>query len=83
MIWTSRFLSNEINVSRHLSKRICASSSVCSDRISSIGFGGGAVAIVHPIQAPIPRTAMNAMSTGMATSHSLMASRAGQKSPTM
>ncbi len=35
--------------------------------ISSIGFGGGVVAIVHPIHAPINRTAMNAMNTGIAT----------------
>jgi len=46
--------------------------------VSSIGFGGGVVAIVHPIQAPIPRMAMKAMSTGMATSQSLMVSRGGQ-----
>jgi len=52
-------------------------SSVC---ISSIGFGGGVVAMVHPIHAPIPRMAMNAMNTGIATSQSLMASRAGQNS---
>lgn len=38
------------------------------------------MAIVQPIHAPIPRMAVNAMSTGMATSQSLMASRAGQNS---
>ena len=31
--------------------------------ISSIGFGGGVVAIVQPIHAPIAKTAMNAMET--------------------
>lgn len=51
--------------------------------ISSIGSGGGVVAMVHPIQAPTPRTTMNAMSTGMATSQSLTASKAGQKSATV
>ena len=45
--------------------------------ISSIGLGGGVVAMVHPIQAPIARIAMKAMSTGIATSQSLMAARAG------
>ena len=34
--------------------------------ISSIGFGGGVVAIVHPIHAPMPIIAMNAMKTGTA-----------------
>lgn len=34
--------------------------------------------MVHPIQAPIPKTAMNAMNTGIPMSQSLMASRAGQ-----
>jgi len=52
---------------------------VVSGWISSIGSGGGVVAMVHPIQAPMPRTATKAMDTGMATSQSLMASRAGQK----
>lgn len=66
-------------MSCHLSAE-CVSSSVCSGCISSIGFGGGVVAMVHPIQAPMPRIAMNAMSTGMATSQSRMASRAGHKS---
>ena len=36
--------------------------------ISSIGFGGGVVAIVHPIQAPMNRTAMKAINTGIAIS---------------
>lgn len=45
--------------------------------ISSIGFGGGVVAMVHPIQAPIASMAMKAMSTGVATSQSRIASRAG------
>jgi len=47
--------------------------------ISWIGFGGGIVAMVHPIQAPIARTATNAMSTGVAMSHILIDSRAGMK----
>ena len=51
-------------------------SGICS---SSIGFGGGVVAIVHPIQAPIPRMAMKPMKTGIATIHMRMASRAGHK----
>jgi len=46
--------------------------------ISSIGFGGGVVAMVQPIQAPMPRTAMKAMNTGMATSHSLIVSSVGR-----
>jgi len=53
--------------------------SVCSGFVSSMGFGVGVVAMVQPIQAPMPRTAMNAMSTGMATSQIRMACRAGQK----
>lgn len=36
--------------------------------MSSIGFGGGVVAIVQPIQAPIASIAMNATNTGIATS---------------
>ena len=36
--------------------------------ISSIGFGGGVVAIVYPIQLPIPSIAMKAMATGAAIS---------------
>jgi hypothetical protein len=36
--------------------------------ISSMGFGGGVVAIVQPIHAPIASTATKAMSTGMAIS---------------
>ena len=42
-----------------------------------MGFEGGVVAMVHPIQVPIARMAMKAMSTGVATSQSLMPSRAG------
>ena len=34
--------------------------------ISSIGFGGGVVAIVQPIHAPMPIMAMNAIRTGIA-----------------
>ena len=41
---------------------------VVSGSISSIGLGGGAVPIVQPIHAPIPRTATKAISTGIATS---------------
>ena len=59
------------------------SSSVSSCWISSIGLGGGVVAMVHPIHAPIARMAVKAMNTGMATSQSLMASRAGQRSATV
>ena len=36
--------------------------------ISSIGFGGGVVAIVQPIHPPIPIMAMKATNTGMAIS---------------
>jgi hypothetical protein len=36
--------------------------------ISSIGFGGGVVAIVQPIHAPMAIMAMNAMVTGVAMS---------------
>lgn len=38
--------------------------------ISSIGFGGGVVAIVQPIHAPMSRIAMNAMNTGTSTAYS-------------
>ena len=51
----------------------------CSFWISSIGFGGGVVAMVHPIHAPIAKTAMRAMSTGVAMSQILIDSRAGIK----
>ncbi len=36
--------------------------------MSSIGFGGGVVAIVHPIHAPIANIATKAMVTGVAIS---------------
>jgi hypothetical protein len=36
--------------------------------ISSIGFGGGVVAMVHPIQTPIPNIAITARNTGTAMS---------------
>ncbi len=36
--------------------------------ISSIGFGGGVVAIVQPIHAPIANIAMKTMVTGVAMS---------------
>jgi len=39
--------------------------------ISSIGFGGGVVAIVHPIHAPINSIATKATSTGTAMSQYL------------
>jgi hypothetical protein len=39
--------------------------------ISSIGFGGGVVAIVHPIHAPIAIMATNVMRTGTATIQNL------------
>ena len=39
--------------------------------ISSIGFGGGVVAIVQPIHAPMARIAMNAMETRTNTASSL------------
>jgi hypothetical protein len=39
--------------------------------ISSIGFGGGVVAIVHPIHAPMKRIATKATKTGMAMSQNL------------
>ena len=47
--------------------------------VSSMGLGGGVVAMVQPIQAPMPRTVTKATSTGTATSQSRMASRADQK----
>ena len=50
------------------------SSAVCSSCVSSIDVGGGVVAMVQPIQAPMPRTVTKATSTGMATSQSRMAS---------
>ena len=34
--------------------------------ISSIGFGGGVVAMVYPIHPPIPSIAINTMATGVA-----------------
>ena len=39
--------------------------------ISSIGFGGGVVAIVQPIHAPISSMAINAMKTGIRTAYIL------------
>jgi len=36
--------------------------------ISSIGLGGGVVAMVHPIHAPMANIAMNAKNTGIAIS---------------
>ncbi len=36
--------------------------------ISSIGFGGGVVAMVYPIHAPMARIATNPIATGVATS---------------
>ena len=51
--------------------------------ISSIGFGGGVVAMVHPIQAPIARTATNAMSTGVAMIQILIDSNSGRKRATV
>ena len=39
--------------------------------ISSIGFGGGVVAIVQPIHAPMPIIAIKATNTGMAISVNL------------
>jgi len=47
--------------------------------ISSIGLGGGVVAMVHPIQAPIARTATNVMSTGVEMSQILIDSRSGRR----
>ncbi len=47
--------------------------------ISAIGFGGGVVAMVHPIQAPIARTATSPMSTGATMNQILVVSRAGTK----
>lgn len=41
------------------------------------------MAIVHPIQAPMPRMATKPMSTGAATTHMRMASKAGQKRAVM
>jgi len=41
-------------------------SSLVSLVISSIGFGGGVVAMVQPIHAPMAITAINAMNTGTA-----------------
>jgi len=42
-------------------------SSLVSLVISSMGFGGGVVAMVQPIHAPMAITAMKAMNTGTAT----------------
>jgi hypothetical protein len=50
---------------------------VVSGWISSIGSGGGVVAMVQPIQAPMPRTAIKAIATGMVTSQSLSGFRVG------
>ncbi len=47
-----------------------------------MGFGGGVAAMVHPIQAPMPTMETNAMTTGIAISHNLMDSKAGQKNAT-
>src|SRR3989337_4299222 len=45
-----------------------SSSFFSSASISSMGFGGGVVAIVQPIHAPMPNTATKAIRTGVATS---------------
>jgi len=45
--------------------------------ISSIGFGGGVVAIVQPIHAPMKRIATKAMNTGAAMSQYETASMLG------
>ena len=50
--------------------------------ISSIGLGGGVVARVQPIQAPMASIATNAMSTGVAMSQILIDSKAGRKRAT-
>jgi len=49
---------------------------------SSIGFGGGVVAIVHPIHAPMARMARKPTNTGMATIQKRRPSKIGRKSPT-
>jgi len=51
--------------------------------VSSIGFVGGVVAMVHPIQAPIASMATNAMSTGVAMSQILISSNSGRKRATV
>jgi len=51
--------------------------------ISSIGFGGGVVAIVHPIHAPMARMATKPMNTGTATIQKRKPSKTGRKSPTV
>jgi len=45
--------------------------------ISSIGFGGGVVAIVQPIHAPIPIMAMKATNTGTAINVNVMPQLSG------
>ena len=47
--------------------------------ISSIGLGGGVVAMVQPIQAPMASIAVKAMRTGVAISQILIDSKAGMK----
>ena len=47
--------------------------------ISSIGLGGGVVAMVQPIQATMVSMATNAMIIGVAMSQILIVSRAGMK----
>ena len=49
---------------------VAVSVSVCVDSvvISSMGFGGGVVAMVHPIHAPMARMATKATATGVAMS---------------
>ena len=44
--------------------------------ISSIGLGGGVVAMVQPIHAPMNRIARKAMNTGTATAYNLRVSPA-------
>lgn len=46
--------------------------------MSSIGFGGGVEAMVQPMQAPMPRTAMNATNTGIPMIQNRIGSRIGQ-----
>jgi len=46
-----------------------------------MGFGGGVVAMVQPIHAPMAIMAVKPMNTGMAMIQKRKPSRAGQKSP--
>ena len=62
-IFSETFLCSRKARLRSFGSYALGSSFMFSAVIASVGFGGGVVAIVQPIQAPIARIAMNAAET--------------------